>query len=271
MCGVAVLMMAIYIVSYRWTSEREELITLSNEEVHITSTLKDIVKDRAFVTMSLIGGLVIAVQLYINSANVYLFKDFYQKSGMSSIYLIISYLPMLVMIPFANKMIRKWGKKEICIVGFSISTVAALVAWLGHFTNVWVYILLALFVNTGIGFVILEVWAMCGDIVDHQEWVTGKREEATNYAVFTFMRKMGQALAAVVPMLNTMIGYDKNAIGNQTQEVLDGIYNVSTLGPFLMIALMLVLILLYPLSKKKTAQMQQELAERRAAKLAAEQ
>ena len=271
MCGVAVLMMAIYIVSYRWTSEREELITLSNEEVHITSTLKDIVKDRAFVTMSLIGGLVIAVQLYINSANVYLFKDFYQKSGMSSIYLIISYLPMLVMIPFANKMIRKWGKKEICIVGFSISTVASLVAWLGHFTNVWVYILLALFVNTGIGFVILEVWAMCGDIVDHQEWVTGKREEATNYAVFTFMRKMGQALAAVVPMLNTMIGYDKNAIGNQTQKVLDGIYNVSTLGPFLMIALMLVLILLYPLSKKKTAQMQQELAERRAAKLAAEQ
>ena len=271
MCAVAVLMMLIYVVSYFWTSERPELVTLSNEEVHITSTLKDIIKDRAFVTMSLIGGLVIAVQLYINSANVYLFKDFYQKSGMSSIYLIISYLPMLVMIPFANKMIRKWGKKEICIAGFSVSALASLIAWLGHFTNVWVYIILAFFVNAGIGFVILEVWAMCGDIVDHQEWVTGKREEATNYAVFTFMRKMGQALAAIVPMLNTMIGYDKNAIGAQTQKVLDGIYNVSTLGPFLMIVIMLVLILLYPLSKKKTAQMQQELAERRSAKLAAEQ
>ena len=271
MCAVVVLMMLIYIVSYAWTKERPELVALSNEEVHITSTLKDIIKDRAFVTMSLIGGLVIAVQLYINSANVYLFKDFYQKSGFSSIYLIISYLPMLIMIPFANKMIEKWGKKEICIVGFSISAAASLIAWLGHFTNVWVYIILAFFVNAGIGFVILEVWAMCGDIVDHQEWVTGKREEATNYAVFTFMRKMGQALAAIVPMLNTMIGYDKNAIGAQTQEVLDGIYNVSTLGPFLMIVAMLVLILLYPLSKKKSAQMQQDLAERRAAKLAAEQ
>ena len=271
MCAVAVLMMLIYIVSYLWTKEKPELVTLSSEEVHITSTLKDVIKDRAFVTMSLIGGLVIAVQLYINSANVYLFKDFYQKSGMSSIYLVISYLPMLIMIPFANKMIRKWGKKEICIAGFSVSAVASLIAWLGHFTNVWIYIILAFFVNAGIGFVILEVWAMCGDIVDHQEWVTGKREEATNYAVFTFMRKMGQALAAIVPMLNTMIGYDKTAIGAQSQKVLDGVYNVSTLGPFLMIVLMLVLMLLYPLNKKKSAQMQEELAARRASKLSAEQ
>ena len=109
---------------------------------------------------------------------------------------------------------------------------------------------------------------MCGDIVDHQEWVTGKREEATNYAVFTFMRKMGQALAAVVPMLIGAIGYDKTAIGAQTQEVLDGIYTVSTCGPFVMIVLMLILILLYPLNKKTSEQMQQELQVQRAQKLA---
>ena len=107
MCIIAVMMMIIYVFSYRWTKERPELLQISNEQVHITATLKDIVKDRAFVTMSLIGGLVIALQLYINSANVYLFKDFYQKSGFGTIYLVISYLPMALMIPFANKMIRK--------------------------------------------------------------------------------------------------------------------------------------------------------------------
>ena len=268
MCIIAVMMMLLYVLSYRWTKERPELLQISNEQVHITSTLKDIVKDRAFVTMSLIGGLVIALQLYINSANVYLFKDFYQKSGFGTIYLVISYLPMALMIPFANKMIRNWGKKEICLVGFLISAVAALICWLGHFTNIWVYIALAFFINLGIGFVVLEVWAMCGDIVDHQEWVTGKREEATNYAVFTFMRKMGQALAAIVPLLIGVIGYDKNAIGAQSQQVLDGIYNVATLGQLLLIVLMLVLILLYPLNKKTTDRMQQELQAQRAEKIA---
>ena len=108
---------------------------------------------------------------------------------------------------------------------------------------------------------------MCGDIVDHQEWVTGKREEATNYAVFTFMRKMGQALAAVVPLLIGVIGYDKNAIGTQSQQVIDGIYNVATLGQLLLIVLMLVLILLYPLNKKTTDLMQQELQAQRAEKI----
>ncbi|MBQ5969078.1 MAG: MFS transporter [Clostridia bacterium] len=269
MCIIAVAMMSIYFISYAWTKEKPELILLSSEQVHITSTLKDVIKDRAFVTMSLIGGLVIAVQLYINTANVYLFKDFYEKSGFGTIYLVISYLPMALMIPFANKMIRAWGKKAICVVGFSISSVAALITWLGHFQNIWVYIILAFFVNAGIGFVILEVWAMCGDVVDHQEWVTGKREEATNFAVFTFMRKMGQALAAIVPMLCSFVGYntDKEFIGKQAPEVIKGMYNVSTFGPFLMIALMLVLILLYPLDKKTTEQMQADLAARRAVEL----
>ena len=270
MCIIAIAMMAIYLLSYLWTKEKPELVQISNEQVHITSTLKDVIKDRAFVTMSLIGGLVIAVQLYINTANVYLFKDFYQRSGFGTIYLVISYLPMALMIPFSNKMIRKWGKKAICVVGFAISTAAAFITWIGHFQNIWVYIVLAFFVNAGIGFVILEVWAMCGDVVDHQEWVTGKREEATNFAVFTFMRKMGQALAAIVPMLCSLVGYntDKAFIGNQAPEVIDKMYHVSTLGPLVMIALMLVLILLYPLDKKTTEKMQAALTEMRAAKLA---
>ena len=84
------------------------------------------------------------------------------------------------------------------------------------------------------------------------------------------MRKMGQALAAIVPLLIGAIGYDKNAIGEQTQKVLDGIYTVSTFVPFLLILLMLGLILLYPLSKKKTEQMQRELQAQREAKLASE-
>ena len=79
---------------------------------------------------------------------------------------------------------------------------------------------------------------------------------------------MGQALAAIVPLLIGLIGYDKTAIGAQSQKVIDGIYNVATLGQLLLIVLMLVLILLYPLSKKKAEQMQQELQAQRAAKIA---
>lgn len=79
------------------------------------------------------------------------------------------------------------------------------------------------FLNCGIGFLTLEVWVMATDVIDHQEWLTQRREEAANYAIFTFMRKIGQAIAALVPFLVGLAGYDSERVGlGQNPEALEG-------------------------------------------------
>ena len=108
---------------------------------------------------------------------------------------------------------------------------------------------------------------MAADIIDHQEWVTGKREEAANYAIFTFMRKIGQAIAALAPWFVSLAGYDSSIVGSgisQGDAVLSGMYNVATLIPFIMFLIMFILALLYPLNKKTTERMHRELEEARA-------
>lgn len=259
-------MCIIYAASYKSIDEKI-VIEQNSTQTKITTVVKNILKDRAFVVMSLLGCLLMAVQMYTNTVNLYLFKDYFQNSSINTVYMIVSYAPMVIMMPFVNKMIKKFGKKEICVTGLAISTVASLLTYALQISkeNVWTFIILAVFVNIGIGFLTLEVWAMAADIIDHQEWKTGHREEASNYAIFTFMRKVGQAIAALAPWFVSLAGYDSTKAGtgiSQGEEVLSGMYDVATLVPVVLFAIMLVLSILYPLNKKTTQKMHEELAEK---------
>lgn len=265
---IAVAMMALYTMAYKFTTERV-IVEEKPQKIRVAATVKGLLKSRAFVTMSLIGCLLIAVQMYTSTVNLYLFKDYFQRSAMNTVYMVISYAPMVVMIPFANILIKKFGKKEISVVSLGISVIASFLTFILHlgYDGIWPFIVLAFFINAGVGFLTLEVWSMAADIIDHQEWVTGKREEAANYAIFTFMRKIGQAIAALAPWFVSLAGYDSSIVGSgisQGDAVLSGMYNVATLIPFIMFLIMFVLALLYPLNKKTTEQMHRELEETRA-------
>ena len=99
-------------------------------------------------------------------------------------------------------------------------------------------------------------WALITDVIDYSEIKNGIREDGSVYALYSFARKLGQALAAGLSgWLLTGIGYNENAISqgvSQTKEVLAGIFNISTLVPavgFLLLGL--VLWFWYPLHKKQ--------------------
>ena len=264
MVVIAVAMCMIYAVSYKCIDERV-LVDTTRQKTKVLTVLKHIFKDRAFIVMSLLGCLLMAVQMYTNTVNRYLVQDYFQNSSMNTVYMVVSYAPMVIMMPFVNVLIKKFGKKEICVAGLAVSTVASFLTYILKvgMDNVWLFIILAVFVNIGIGFLTLEGWAMAADIIDHQEWVTGRREEASNYAIFTFMRKVGQARAALAPWFVSLAGYDSSKAGtgvSQGETVLSGMYDIATLVPVVLFAIMLILAILYPLNKKTTEKMHAELA-----------
>ena len=82
------------------------------------------------------------------------------------------------------------------------------------------------------------------------------REDGSVYALYSFARKLGQALAAGLSgWLLEGIGYNSAAAAEglaQTESVLEGIFNISTLVPALGFALLgLILWFWYPLHKKQ--------------------
>ena len=83
----------------------------------------------------------------------------------------------------------------------------------------------------GLGFFSVVCWAFVTDVIDYHELLTGLREDGTVYSIYSFARKVGQAIAGGVG------GYAIAAVGYSTaqrvqgQETLDGIYTLATLVP----------------------------------------
>ncbi|WP_340455705.1 MFS transporter [Peribacillus butanolivorans] len=94
--------------------------------------------------------------------------------------------------------------------------------------------------------------------------LTGLREDGTVYSIYSFARKVGQAIAGGIGgFAIAMVGYDATREA-QTQQVLDGIHALATLVPAVIyIVVFLILAFLYPLNKKRSIQLAEDLAERR--------
>ena len=96
-------------------------------------------------------------------------------------------------------------------------------------------------------------WALITDVIDYSEIKNGVREDGSVYALYSFARKLGQALSAgLAGWLLSLIGYSQDAVAAGSEKVLNGIFDISTLAPGLGFLLLgLVLWFWYPLHKKQ--------------------
>ena len=102
----------------------------------------------------------------------------------------------------------------------------------------------------GLGIFSMVSWALITDVIDYSEIKNGVREDGQIYSLYSFARKLGQALSAGVSgWLLAGIGYSAETAFDT--EVVNGIFNISTLVPAIgLIALALILWFWYPLHKK---------------------
>lgn len=93
---------------------------------------------------------------------------------------------------------------------------------------------------------------------------TGNRDDGTIYGIYSFSRKIGQAIAGGLSgWALGWIGYDELAAG-QTEAVANGIYNLSTFFPAVIYILCgLVLMFIFPLNKARVDANVAELKSRR--------
>ncbi|SOC55099.1 glycoside-pentoside-hexuronide (GPH):cation symporter [Ornithinimicrobium cerasi] len=118
------------------------------------------------------------------------------------------------------------------------------------------------------------MWALEADTVEYGEWQTGNRTEGTTYAVFSFTRKMGQALGGFVGGLAlTWAGFSAADAAAGQDQAADVATNIQLLtgglvGGFAVLSLLVMLF--YPLTESRFHEISAEIASRRATQAAAE-
>ena len=129
--------------------------------------------------------------------------------------------------------------------------------------NVWAYVLINLGSWIGLGIFAMVSWALITDVIDDSELRSGRREDGTIYALYSFARKLGQAASAgLTGLLLTLVGYSDGTAFDE--GVLEGIFNISTLVPAVgFIALGAILWFWYPLKRKRVEANVQRLRDMR--------
>ncbi|MCM1114982.1 MAG: glycoside-pentoside-hexuronide (GPH):cation symporter [Clostridium sp.] len=254
LCLVSIL---VFIGHFKLTKERVQLPpTQKQENYSMFRTMGVLIKNKPFIVLCVVSMLLICFQMYTQTVYNYLFKNYFEKPGLYSIVTICTYLPMAMFLPFMGRLIKKFGKKEICAFGLAFAAVINVIMYLMRFTplvdNPYVFLALVFLSGAGQTFLVLEVWALVMDVIDYQEFLSGRREEGTSYSFYSFARKLGQTIAgAGASAILGIIGYD-GKLASQPPEVLTKLYDSATIVPAIMLVIMFVLLAFcYKLSKKQ--------------------
>lgn len=263
---LAVISVAVFFGHYKLTKERIAPPEKQKSNYNVFKTIVDLIKNRPFIMLCLVSMLLIAFQFYYQSTYTYLFADYYHSAGLYSMVTICTYLPMAILIPIMNKLIDKFGKKELCAFGMVFAALVNFILFFIKTDNPYVFLAFTFFSGLGQTFLVLEIWALVMDVIDYHEFRTHRREEGTGYAFVSFARKLGQTLAGVgLNALLAVINYNSDMSANGQalpEDVLNKLYSISTLVPAVVLSLIAVILIFgYNLSKKKLAQLHTQLQE----------
>ena len=256
---MGVLSIIFYMACFKTT--RERVPSEQDPKVDMKKTYLGMLKSRPFVSAAL-AGILISGQLQFASLNQYLYKNYFENTNLSIVGTIANYLPMVILILFMPKLVKRFGKKELCGFGTFFSALASILMFFivpkldRITTGPAVFMLFLFIIGFGYSFVSITNWAVVADVIDYQEYKTGLRSESAIYAVYTFCRKLGQTAAdsGGLLLLSRVAGYDGATMGSRgyIPGVGEGILFVCTLIPAIVYTLVFVLMqFAYPLDKKR--------------------
>ncbi len=263
-CIFGVLAIACYMGCYKLTTER--IVPESNdaEKMDLRKTLKAIGQNKPLIWILTASLLFMTNSMLMGAVNVYLFKDYFTSTAALSLVGVMTTVTSFVAMPLVKPLVARFGKKEIASVGMAFAAIIYFVLFLMKDISATTFVWIAALGMFGTAFLNVVIWAFVTDVIDYHEFLTGLREDATIYSVYSFARKVGQAVAGGLGgFLIAAVGYNA-ALETQTESTLNGIHALGTLAPALFyVVIFLILAFLYPLTKKRTEQLAIDLANNR--------
>ena len=249
--------------------EYAKLNSDGNDKVNLIKSFGTFMKNRPAVGCTIAAmGMFLGMQS-ASTANTIMFATHFGQAQLSGLVMMVGFLPMFIFMPFATKLVKKYGKKEVAsigsIAGLIGGTILLIFPLCPKNIQLPIYMIGLVFFGLGMGFYNCVSWAMMGDAIDYQEWKFGKREESVVYALHSFFRKLAQGVgpAAVIAIMGTsLIGYDSalGTIGQSAETasrlcwLVAGLYMFSAVCQFVGVAL------IYNIDKKTLAKMKEDLA-----------
>lgn len=250
--GVAsVLAIVCYLLCYHLVTERVTIPASNEKQDSVWQMLKSAVHNRALISIIAASIVMLLAQLTIQNMSGYVYPDYYNNATAQSASNLAMMAAMLLAAALVKPLAKRFGKCEVSVVSSLFAVVINLILFFVRPENVWVYVGFQFLCWLGLGMFSMVSWALITDVIDYSELKNGKREDGTVYALYSFARKLGQAVSAgLTGLLLELVGY--SAATRTDAAVQAGVFNISVLVPALGFALLAIILWFwYPLHKKQ--------------------
>lgn len=247
----SILAVVCYLLCYYLTTERVRSFAPREAQPGVVELLSRAAKHRALISIIAASVVMLLAQLTMQSMANYVYPNYYGNVTAQSLSTFVMLGGMFIAAGVAKPLATRFGKAEVSVASSVLATLVCILLFIIKPENVWVYVAFNSVSWLGLGVFSMVSWALITDVIDDAEIRNGRREDGSIYALYSFARKLGQALAAgLTGGLLSLIGYSDTTA--QNPAVLDGIYAISTILPAVGFALLaLVLWFWYPLHKER--------------------
>ena len=203
--------------------DTETRVSEDAPKFNVFKAMGNFIKNRPAVGATLAAmGMFIGMQGATTAVSV-TFQIYFKNPQISGIVQLFAMIPIVIFTPLARKMVTKFGKKELSLVGslcYILGAAVLFAAPLGiipvsetnTIADLAVYVVAQLIMSLGLGIYSTVSWAMMGDAIDYNEWKTGKREEGVVYSLHSFFRKLAQGVGPAVALtIMQGMGYVNNS------------------------------------------------------------
>lgn len=232
-------------------------------KVSLMDGVRNLKENKALQALGITSVVYLAGLFTLTGVLVYYTRDVLGNANYMVTFSVLLYGLIIVASPFMPRLIRQFGKPrlfQICALSGVIGGIIFLVAPGG---TMWVAVFGALFIGLSSGPVNALMWNLEADTIEYGEWKTGMRTEGTTYAIFSFVRKLSQALGgAFAVWIIGWFGYD-GAAEIQSDTALTGIRITASVVPAALFLISIILMQFYPLSDARHKEILAELAARK--------
>jgi len=251
--GCGILAVICYLLCFVNVEERIETPPKAKENRQgLGAALGSMVTNRGLTGLIATALFMLVAFMMLGGMMPYLLNEYFNNGQLLSLVNFVGLAPTLLLVPVASKLAKTFGKKEVGIVGLGLGVLAGALLFVIRTDSPYVFMAGYALLMLGVAALNILIWAFITDVIDLQEIRTGERNDATVYGMYSWSRKLGQAIAGgLTGWALGWIGYEAGGVA-QSESVLDGIYTLGTLVPAaLLLVSLLALIFWYPLSKKR--------------------
>lgn len=253
-----------YTILLKFVPERVRTTKESRENFKYREVLKTLPKNRPLI------GLMVATvgQLIGGTAflqfSTFLFGEYYGNPQVVQLVMLSALPGLLLGFIFVPKLSKRFGKRNVLLVGLSFNFLICLCLFLIPVSNEYLFILIYMLGTIGSAPYIVLVWSLASDCLDYHEYITYQRNDGSLFSIYAFSRKIGTAIAASgASFALGIVGY-VSGVAIQSPEVVENIRWIGTGIPLFAVTLQLIGIgFIFNLTKEKTEQIGEELKQRR--------